>query len=242
MSSLASPEADGPGTDPAQPAQVRPPLAAAGRRRTAVRRTGLPRRPSRGHRRRRRCQRARDLPALPQQGSPAGGASGGDQHPFAGRRASRRGRQRRTPGAALDGLVEFHLDFTLGEPDLIRIQDRDLSQLPAAALRQVRRSQRQYVEIWVRVLRDLNAGLDESDARLMAHAAFGLLNSTPYSTKPAGGKPAGSRSRSVLRAMTIAALTSATGLARHGWFRARTRLFDRRPAGRPRPVSRAPRR
>ena len=112
--------------------------------------------------------------------------------------------------AALDGLVEFHLDFTLGEPDLIRIQDRDLSQLPAAALRQVRRSQRQYVEIWVRVLRDLNADLDESDARLMAHAAFGLLNSTPYSTKPAGGKPAGSRSRSVLRAMTIAALTSAT--------------------------------
>ncbi len=111
--------------------------------------------------------------------------------------------------AALDGLVEFHLDFTLGEPDLIRIQDRDLIQLPAAALRQVRRSQRQYVEIWVRVLRDLNAGLDESDARLMAHAAFGLLNSTPYSTKPAGGKPAGSRSRSVLRAMTVAALTSA---------------------------------
>ena len=112
--------------------------------------------------------------------------------------------------AALDGLVEFHLDFTLGEPDLIRIQDRDLSQLPAAALRQVRRSQRQYVEIWVRVLRDLNADLDESVARLMAHAAFGLMNSTPYSTKPAGGKPAGSRSRSVLRAMTIAALTSAT--------------------------------
>ena len=35
--------------------------------------------------------------------------------------------------AALDGLVDFHLDFALDEPDLIRIQDRDLANLPAAA-------------------------------------------------------------------------------------------------------------
>jgi len=115
------------------------------------------------------------------------------------------------PADALGQLVDFHLDFTLGEPDLIRIQDRDLMHLPAAALRQVRRSQREYVEIWVRVLRDQQPALDEAEARLMAHAAFGLLNSTPYSTKPAGGKPAGSRSRAVLRAMTIAALTAAGG-------------------------------
>src|SRR6202035_1855019 len=26
--------------------------------------------------------------------------------------------------AALNGLIDFHLDFALGEPDLIRIQDR----------------------------------------------------------------------------------------------------------------------
>lgn len=110
------------------------------------------------------------------------------------------------PGAALDGLIDFHLDFTLGEPDLIRIQDRDLANLPTAALRQVRRSQRQYVEIWVRVLRELTPGLAEDDARIMAHAAFGLMNSTPYSTKPIGGKPIASRSRAVLRAMTVAAL------------------------------------
>lgn len=113
------------------------------------------------------------------------------------------------PAAALDGLIDFHLDFTFGEPDLIRIQDRDLIHLPPVALRQVRKSQRQYVEMWVRVLREVHTALDESDARLMAHAAFGLMNSTPYSAKPAGGKPAGLRSRSVLRAMTAAALTAA---------------------------------
>jgi AcrR family transcriptional regulator len=113
------------------------------------------------------------------------------------------------PEAALKGLVDFHLDFALGEADLIRIQDRDLIHLPVTAAREVRKSQRQYVEIWVQMLRRLYPDLDDADARLMAHAAFGLLNSTPYSTKPTGERPVGSRSRSVLRAMTLAALSSA---------------------------------
>lgn len=105
--------------------------------------------------------------------------------------------------AALDGLIDFHLDFALGEPDLIRIQDRDLAYLPAAAERQVRRAQRQYVEIWVGVLRRVEPQLAEDDARLMAHAAFGLLNSTPHSLK----RDSAARSRAVMRAMTVAALT-----------------------------------
>jgi AcrR family transcriptional regulator len=110
--------------------------------------------------------------------------------------------------AALDGLIDFHLDFALGEPDLIRIQDRDLAHLPAAAERQVRRAQRQYVEVWVGVLRELEPGLAETDARLMAHAVFGLLNSTPHSLKPTDGRAArAARSRAVMRAMTVAALT-----------------------------------
>jgi AcrR family transcriptional regulator len=110
--------------------------------------------------------------------------------------------------AALDGLIDFHLDFALGEPDLIRIQDRDLDHLPAAAQRQVRRAQRQYVEVWVGVLRELEPALAEADARLMAHAVFGLLNSTPHSLEPADGRAA--RSRSVMRAMTVAALAVGT--------------------------------
>jgi AcrR family transcriptional regulator len=114
---------------------------------------------------------------------------------------------------ALDGLIDFHLDFALGEPDLIRIQDRDLAHLPAAAERQVRKAQRQYVEIWVSVLRELNPELAEGDARLTAHAVFGLLNSTPHSMKSGDNsrtKPArAARSRTVMRAMTVAALRAA---------------------------------
>lgn len=114
--------------------------------------------------------------------------------------------------AALDGLIDFHLDFVFNEPDLIRIQDRDLAYLPEAAARQVRKSQRQYVEVWVGVLRELNRELAEADARLTAHAVFGLLNSTPHSIKPAdtlrGRSGRAARSRTVMRAMTVAALAA----------------------------------
>ena len=114
---------------------------------------------------------------------------------------------------ALDGLIDFHLDFALGESDLIRIQDRDLGHLPEPAKRQVRKAQRQYVEIWVDVLRRLDRARSEADARLMAHAVFGLLNSTPHSIRPGTAKSAGQGtnpgSRAILREMTIAALSSA---------------------------------
>jgi len=107
--------------------------------------------------------------------------------------------------AALAGLIEFHLDFALTEPDLIRIQDRDLANLPGSAQRQVRRAQRRYVEIWVGALHQVKPGVDEDRARIMAHAAFGLINSTPHSVRPTRtASPA--QSRAVLRSMTTAAL------------------------------------
>ncbi|MGB0969743.1 MAG: TetR/AcrR family transcriptional regulator [Mycobacterium sp.] len=115
--------------------------------------------------------------------------------------------------SALEGLIDFHLDFALGESDLIRIQDRDLGSLPPAAKRQVRRKQRQYVEIWVDVLRRRDSSLTETDARLTAHALFGLLNSTSHSVKPGTTKTAQVSSRAVLRALTVAALTSAERLS-----------------------------
>jgi AcrR family transcriptional regulator len=114
--------------------------------------------------------------------------------------------------AALDGLIDFHLDFVFNEPDLIRIQDRDLAYLPEAAEKQVRKSQRQYVEVWVAVLRELNPELAETDARLTAHAVFGLLNSTPHSMKSPDTSRSktvrAARSRTIMRAMTVAALAA----------------------------------
>ncbi len=113
--------------------------------------------------------------------------------------------QANTPESALEGLVDFHLDFALGERDLIRIQDRDLDNLPTGARRQVRRAQRQYVEVWVQVLLQVDAALTEADARVKAHATFGLINSTPHSSNPSSP----TQTRRVLRQMVLVALSPA---------------------------------
>ena len=98
---------------------------------------------------------------------------------------------------ALVRLVTAQTDFAVTEPELIRVQDRDLAQLSPERAREVRRLQRAYVEVWVGVLTRLRPDLPTADARTAAHAAFGLLNSTPHS---------GSPRREVLQAMALAAL------------------------------------
>jgi AcrR family transcriptional regulator len=104
--------------------------------------------------------------------------------------------------AKLSELVDFHLDFALTSPALIEIQDRDLSSLPESARKNVRRMQREYVEIWVSILRTYDPALEEPDARTTAHAAFGLMNSTPFSANRSVSRKA----RTVLRTMTTGAL------------------------------------
>lgn len=82
---------------------------------------------------------------------------------------------------ALNALIEFHVAFALDNADVIRVQDRDLEQLPEADLHAVRALQRRYVELWVDVLAGLHPDSDRAVLRTRAHAVFGLLNSTPHS-------------------------------------------------------------
>jgi AcrR family transcriptional regulator len=86
---------------------------------------------------------------------------------------------------SLDQLIDRHLEFALGQPDLIKVHERDFANLAEEDSRSVRRLQRRYVEIWVDVLQQLN---DESvdTSRTKAHAVFGLLNSTPRIRGSAG--------------------------------------------------------
>lgn len=90
------------------------------------------------------------------------------------------GRMRVAAGGGLPALLEFHVEFALAEPDLIRVQDRDLASTTAADRSRVRRLQRAYVELWVGQLRAVRPDLAEAGARARVHAVFGLLNSTPY--------------------------------------------------------------
>ncbi len=106
------------------------------------------------------------------------------------------------PRELLAALVEFQLNFSLREPELIVVQDRDLANLPAAGRRRVRQLQRTYVEIWVDALQRATPGLPAESARIAAHGAFGLLNSTPHS----GSNDTAEVAR-VLRRMAMAALT-----------------------------------
>lgn len=106
------------------------------------------------------------------------------------------------PDALLEALIAFHTDFALRQPELITVQDRDLANLPDAARRRVRGLQRAYLEIWVDALRRAGLAAGEETARVGAHAAFGLMNSTPRST----GRTQAAVAAPVLVAMTRAAL------------------------------------
>lgn len=112
------------------------------------------------------------------------------------------------PFAALKGLIHFQVDFALSNPDVIRVQDRDFGSLNDMDQAEVRSLQRSYVETWVDVLGRLHPGADISGLRVRAHAAFGLINSTPHSVRHHGRRIAVKSARPVLEHMALAALTS----------------------------------
>lgn len=85
----------------------------------------------------------------------------------------------------LDSLIEGHIDFALDDRPLITLHDRELDRLRDSDRKLVRQLQRQYVELWVGVVREAHPALTEPAARSAVHSVFGLLNSTPTSAGPA---------------------------------------------------------
>lgn len=95
-----------------------------------------------------------------------------------------------SPMQTLADLIAFHIDVLVTKPDLIVVQDRDLSSLTPEANHRVRSLQRRYVERWVEVVLAVDesaaaagsagpARLTREEARVRVHAMFGLLNSSP---------------------------------------------------------------
>ena len=107
------------------------------------------------------------------------------------------------PSAALAALVDFHVEFALANPAVIALHLHELDRLPEEPRRQIRRLQRLYVEEWVTTLTTLRRDeLNDGEARVLAHAAFGLMNSTPF----LGGEVDRARRAELLRAATLSAL------------------------------------
>jgi AcrR family transcriptional regulator len=111
------------------------------------------------------------------------------------------------PEHALSALVDFHVDFALNNPAVIALHLHELDRLPEEPRREIRRLQRLYVEEWVRTLTALRPDLPPPDARVLAHAAFGLMNSTPFLS----GEVDRRRCADLLRAATHGALTGRVG-------------------------------
>ena len=83
----------------------------------------------------------------------------------------------------LRNLIEFHADFATSERDVIRIQDRELAQLPVESNHLVREIQRRYIQGWQQIVSRLRPELSPADLEIKMHAVFGVLNSTPYNAK-----------------------------------------------------------
>lgn len=103
------------------------------------------------------------------------------------------------PADALRALVDGHLDFALAHRAVIVVQDRDWASLPEKSRERVRSLQREYVDLWAAQLTLLGRG-EDADTHAVAHAAFGLLNSTPRS-----GLLPDERMRSLLTGMALRA-------------------------------------
>lgn len=111
------------------------------------------------------------------------------------------------PGQALDALIRGHIDFAIDDRPLITLHDRELDRLREADRKLVRQLQRQYVEEWVAVVREVYPDATQLEARAAVHAVFGLLNSTPH-LGGQGGLPDRAAMAALLHRLALNALAA----------------------------------
>lgn len=109
----------------------------------------------------------------------------------------------REPLDRMRALVAFQVSFALNEPDVIKVHDRELPHLAEDDAAEVRRLQREYVGLWIDTLGSLCEGTPEQ-LRLRVQACFGLINSTPHSTRKEDRTAP--HTAELLEAMALAAL------------------------------------
>ncbi len=114
-------------------------------------------------------------------------------------------------GVLLASLIDGHIDFALDDRPLITLHDRELDRLRDSDRKRVRQLQRQYVELWVAVVRDLHTQVAEAEARAAVHAVFGLLNSTPHLGSYGSGLPDRAATEALLRRLAHGAFDSLAG-------------------------------
>ncbi|GAB3192590.1 TetR/AcrR family transcriptional regulator [Nesterenkonia suensis] len=105
------------------------------------------------------------------------------------------------PGERVDRLIDFHVEFSLRSPGVIRIQEQELPRMGEEPRHLIRRRQREYLDLWVAAMADLHGEESSSALRHRAHAVFGLMNSTAHF----GGEQAVRRDSGAVEHLTMLA-------------------------------------
>lgn len=107
-------------------------------------------------------------------------------------------------GAALEALVDLHVDFAVTHRPLLGVWAREQRALSDDVRRSLRRRQREYERVWREATAALRADLDEAEVAVVVVAVLALLNATALAevTVPAD------RLAPLLRRTALAALHS----------------------------------
>lgn len=81
---------------------------------------------------------------------------------------------------ALNRLVAGQVEFVVGDRNLAQVYHHEINNLPEEDRRRLRRKQRLYLEEWVHLVDELRDDLDDTDARVVVHAAIAAIQSTLF--------------------------------------------------------------
>lgn len=90
------------------------------------------------------------------------------------------------PADQLNVLVDFHVDFALSQPALIRLHQRELFRLDATGLGRVRAAQGHYLGLWAEALRGYDSSFAGESGRITAQLVTGMINASQNTSKWAG--------------------------------------------------------
>jgi AcrR family transcriptional regulator len=82
------------------------------------------------------------------------------------------------PAAALEALVDLHVDFAVTHRPLLGVWAREQRALSEEVRRSLRRRQREYERVWRESAAPLRADLDEAEVAVVVVAVLALLNAT----------------------------------------------------------------
>ena len=88
-----------------------------------------------------------------------------------------------SPADALLGLLVSYSRFALGHPHLVDVLITEVRSLPPDESAAMLRAQRDYVDEWVQLLRQVHHGLDATSARVVVQAAFTVINDLARTNK-----------------------------------------------------------